>query len=261
VIALAALGWLGLQIQPRPFPQFAQRTSELKTVPLPQGLPAPVERYYRLVYGENVPVITSVVLTGRAKMRPAGPLTFPARFRFTHLAGQAYRHYIEITFWGFPLIVANERFLDGKGRMEISIIGNAEGEKINQAANLALWAEASWFPAIFLTDPRVRWEAVDDVTALLVVPFNDQRERFVVRFNPHTGLTEWFESTRYKTSQSEDKVLWLNHTLEWDTRDGKPFFKTGAVTWMDDGKPWATFTVEDIVYNVEAQEYIRQKGP
>jgi hypothetical protein len=29
---------------------------------------------------------------------------------------------------------------------------------------------------------------------------------------------------------------------------------------MDDGKPWAVFTVENAVYDVDVQEYIRAKG-
>ena len=34
----------------------------------------------------------------------------------------------------------------------------------------------------------------------------------------------------------------------------------GAVTWFDDGTPWAVFTVEDLVYNVDVREYVRAKG-
>ncbi|HEX9074514.1 MAG TPA: hypothetical protein VF932_01995 [Anaerolineae bacterium] len=56
-------------------------------------------------------------------------------------------------------------------------------------------------------------------------------------------------------------TLWLNQTAEWVTRDGKPFPAVGAAIWMDDGKPWAVFTVEDVVYNVDVQEYVRGKGP
>ena len=51
VIALIAIGWVGLQIKPSSFAMFPQRTPKLETVPLPKGLPAPVERFYRQVYG------------------------------------------------------------------------------------------------------------------------------------------------------------------------------------------------------------------
>ncbi len=261
VIALAAIGWVGLQIRPTPYPAFPQRSGEIKTVPLPKGLPAPVERFYRQVYGENIPVITSAVITGRATLRPVGPVSFPARFRFTHIAGQGYRHFIEATFFGIPVMTANERYLDGRGRMEISLGMVDEGEKTNQGGNLGMWSESIWFPSIFLTDPRVAWEPLDENTAILVVPYGENKEHYVVRFDPQTGLTTWLESMRYHNSDSPSKTLWLDQTVEWGTRDGKPFSVSGAAIWMDDGKPWAVFTVEDIAYNVDVEQYIRAKGP
>ena len=130
--------------------------------------------------------------------------------------------------FGFPLLVANEHYVDGKGQMEVTLIDVDEGEKYNQAANLGMWAEFGALPAIYLTDPRVHWEPVDDVTALLVVPFNDTQERFVVRFDPDTGLISWSESMRYHSSASTSKVLWLNQVMEWARLDGEPFLKDGT---------------------------------
>jgi hypothetical protein len=84
--ALAGLGWAGLQFQPAPFTAVPQQPASLETMPLPKGLPKPVDRFYRRLYGDNVPVITSAVISGRGSMRLAGPLTFPARLRFNHQA-------------------------------------------------------------------------------------------------------------------------------------------------------------------------------
>lgn len=56
-IVLVLLGWLGLQIEPAPFAAFPQQPPGLKTIALPEGLPAPVERFYRQIFGDNVPVI------------------------------------------------------------------------------------------------------------------------------------------------------------------------------------------------------------
>jgi hypothetical protein len=98
LFVLVLLIWLGLRIKPAPLSALPQQAGELETIPLPNDLPAPVERFCRQVYGDDVPVIESFVVTGRAKMRIMG-ITFPARFRFTHIAGQGYRHYIETTFF------------------------------------------------------------------------------------------------------------------------------------------------------------------
>ena len=183
VIVLAGLlliGWLGLKVQPKPFADFSAEDSQIETVPLPVGLPEPVEKFYRQVYGDQVPVIQSVVVSGKASMRVNG-ITFPARFRFTHLAGQGYRHYIEATFFGLPIMRVNEHYLDGKGRMELPF-GVFESDQIDQAANLGLWAESIWFPALLVTDPRVRWEPVDQESAILIVPFQDGTDNYQGEF-------------------------------------------------------------------------------
>lgn len=259
LLALVAVIWLGLQIKPTPFPTYTKDDKPLETMAMPAGLPAPVERFYRTVYGDRIPIIKTAVITGRAEMRPVGPLYLPARFRFIHEAGKGYRHYIEVTWFGLPILKINERYLDGKGLMELPF-GTDQGEKIDQGANLGMWAEAIWFPSIYLSDPRVHWEPIDDVTAALVVPFKETQQRFVVRFNPDTGLIDWFESMRYHGANSEAKTLWLNHNLQWGERDGRPFAETGAAIWMDDGRPWAVFHVEDAAFNVDVAQYIRGKG-
>jgi hypothetical protein len=260
--ALALTAWLGLQIKPKPFPAHPEKTPALRTVPLPASLPAPVERFYRTVYGDEIPVVETVVMKGRAFIAPFG-LKLPARFIFVHEAGKGYRHYFEATWFGMPIMKVDERYVDGKSLFEPPV-----GETIvddastNQAANLAVWAEATWFPSIWITDRRVRWEPVDESTALLFVPFEDKVENFVMRFNPETGLLDSMEAMRYRDSGPQaKKILWITRNIEGKKIAGSKLDASGSATWMDQGIPWATFTLEEVNYNVDVHEYIRQKGP
>jgi hypothetical protein len=233
---LLFLGWLGLQIKPRPFAVYSQKTPVQKTVPLTQDLPGPVERFYRKLYGENIPVIETAVISGRGTMRLFN-VTIPIRFRFTHEAGKTYRHDVDLSFFGFPVIKSYETFRDGHGWAKTPG-GIDQGEGMDQGSNVSLWAEAlNWFSAVLVTDPQVHWEAVDDTTALLITPAQSGHEVFVVRFDPDNGQMKFVEAMKYR-SATREKMLWINGT------------------WFDEGKPWIHFDVEDVLYNVDVHDYI-----
>lgn len=83
IAALSLVGWLGLQIKPAPFQLHPEQPLELVIIPLPDGLPAQVERFYKMVYGEEIPVIQSAVIKGRAEISPFG-FKLPARFLIVH---------------------------------------------------------------------------------------------------------------------------------------------------------------------------------
>ena len=244
--SIVVLAWLGLQVKPSPFPPLSETGSQPETVPLPDGLPAPVERFFRGLYGDEVPLIDSAVIVGRGKLRVKG-ITFPARFRFTHRAGETYRHDIEATFFGLSLMKVKEVYEDGHARLELPF-GVSEGSRVDQGANLALWAEAIWFPSIWVTDPRVTWEPIDEETAVLVVPYGEREQRFVARFDPQTSMLRFFESMRYKGEASEEKTLWINEVTAWESLRGETVATGAEVTWFDEGAPWAVFDVEEVTY-------------
>jgi hypothetical protein len=240
--ALAGLGWLGLRVQPAPFPAITPPAAPPATMPLPAGLPAPVERFYRVTYGDQVPVIRSAALSGRGSMHLFG-VTFPARFRLIHDADRSFRSYFELTAFGQPIITADEHFVDGKFRQELPL-GVEEGEpKIDHSASVRMWAEwVTWLPAMLLSDPQARWEPIDDETALLVVPFEERQERLIVRFDPATGTMQYVEGMKYKEAADTTKTLWVN------------------AVWFGE-RPWATFNIEDVTYNADVDTSLAAKGP
>ena len=250
LVVLLGLGWAGLRVQPAPFQSAATSDGTAEYAPIPTSLPAPVARFYRATYGDRVPVVKSAVVTGRGTMTLFG-LTFPSRFRFNYDEARNFRTYFEITVFGFPIMRVNEYFVNGSFRAELPP-GVEEGSpKLNQSANVRLWSEyLTWLPAVLLADPRVRWEAVDDELAILVVPFDQEIEkgvrkeveRIVVRFDPATGLVRYFEAMRYQSADSPVPILWVNGV--WH----------GAA-------PWANWVVDETALNVPVDVSLTRKGP
>lgn len=244
---------------PRPFPPYLESTPPLPTTPLPNDLPPPVARFFAAIMGQALPVIESAVITGRGNLRFKG-ITFPSRWRFTYLAGKGYRHYIEAMVFGRPLLKVNEHYLDGHARLELPF-GVVENEpKVDMSANLSLWAESIWLPSIYITDPRVRWEPVDGATARLIVPFGETEGTFTVTFNPETGLLKHLETMRYREASDPQKIGWRNEATAWQRFHGINIPSRAAVIWLDEGTPWLTLSVEEVVYNVDVSAYIRAKG-
>ena len=69
LVLIVLLFWLGLQMLPKPFPSYTAPTTPLQTIPLPNDLPAPVERFYRKLYADAIPVIDSSVISGTGRLR------------------------------------------------------------------------------------------------------------------------------------------------------------------------------------------------
>jgi len=258
-VSAVFLLWFGLRVKPKPFPVFQEKGAAPQLVDLPADLPVPVAKFFRSFYGDLIPIYTSAIITGRAQIRLFG-ITFPSRFRFVHRAGRDYRHYIEATIFGFPFVRVNEFYLDGISRMETpgGVIENVPN--VNQAANLGLWAESIWLPALFLTDERVKWSEIDEDTASVTVPFGDVRQTMVIRFDPETRMISHLEAMRYRDAADKHKTLWINQAHGIHDIGGHKVLSPGAVVWLDQGKPWAIFSVEEVVYNIDVADYVREHG-
>jgi hypothetical protein len=259
VLLLILVVVFGLRIQPAPFPAYSKQAAPLETIEFPSGLPKPVERFYRQTYGNEIPVYHSAVISGRGTARFMG-ITFPTRLRFTHLSGAGYRHYFEITFYGLPIMRVNEHYLDGHTRLALpfGVVENDPG--VDSAANQGLWGEMGAYPAVFVTDPRVRWEAIDDTTAHLYVPFGEKEQVFTVSFNPLTGAMTRMETLRYRDAKS-GTLKWWGEIGQAKDHDGRLRPAQISVTWTDENSPWLVAGIEEMVFNTDVNEYIRQTGP
>jgi hypothetical protein len=247
---------LGLRIQPPPLAAYPGQTPTLETVPVPGDLPLPVARYYETVMGEEMPRIETAVLSGRGTLRFNG-ITFPAQFRLTHEVGHDYRQIFRATYYGRPLLTADETYIDGRAVLNTPVGVIENDPEVDSAANLALWGLAMMMPSAYLTDSRVRWEAIDEQAARLIIPDGEEEDSFTVTFDPDTGLIAGMDTMRYFDAK-QGKKAWHLEGHEWQQIHGVLIPTIWTVTWLDEGSPWLVGTVEDVIYNVEVAEIIRE---
>ena len=258
MLVLLAVGWLGLRINAKSFEVTDAESADPGTVPVPDDLPEPVARYVEAAFGGEMPVIESALVQGNARLTFNG-ITFPGRFKFYHDAGAAYYHYIQLTWFGVPIITVNERYMDGVAIMDLPGDRIEDNPQTNAAAHLALWAESIWLPSILFVDDGVRWEAVDDTTAHMIVPGSAPEEVFTVHFDPATGLITEMSTMRYQNPASTERTLWINRVIKWQSFNGVMLPAVAELQWGNDD-PWATWDVEAIRYNIDLSARFAQFG-
>jgi hypothetical protein len=127
-----------------------------------------------------------------------------------------------------------------------------EGPRTSSAANLGMWAEAMAFPSIYVTDPRVRWEPIDDRGARLAVPSPEGEDAFTVDFDPATGPIARMRTMRYRDEgAAAARLPWTAENLG----GGRGFAR-----WGDQSRPWLVFTTEQVVLDADVAAYVRARG-
>ncbi len=250
VVALAAIALVaiaGLRVKPRPWALAGEPAVGAAQVPVPDGLPAPVARYAAKMSAYGMPKVTSFSAGGTGVMR-RGPLSMPLRWRVEHHPGEEFVRDMQVTWFGIPVVTGLDVWQHGQGKMVIA--GSATtGPEMDQGANMAAWGEAGWAPSFQLTDPRVRWEPIDDTHARMVFPFEQGKDSLVYTFDPETDLPTQAFGMRYKAGGS-GKIGWTVRTLGWRGARGMLVPTRVDVKWADEGEPWASFEIEDLVLNV-----------
>lgn len=247
---LAGLGWAGLQVPPSNLPPPTDEPQDFGTVEIPTDLPAPVRRYFQVTLGDQVPRIESLVVYGRGQANFG--LWLPLRYQLVHRPGYEFERYMEVTWFGLPVLKAIDRYVGGVGMT--GPLGSAvTGPAIDQGANMILWAEAPLMPSLWIMDERIRWEAIDDTSARLIFPFADTEDDLTVRFDPESGLISRLTALRYRDEQS-GKIPWHVDFLSWQTVNAAKLPAHIAVTWEDQGQPWSYWDLEAYFWNVDISQ-------
>lgn len=254
--SVAGLGWLGLTVRPANLALPDESPKDLGAVETPTDVPAPVRRFFRAAYGDRAPRVESLAVYGRA--RADFGIWVPLRFRLVHRPGREFERYMEVTWYGRTVLKALDRFVDGRG-MTGPLGREATGPAVDQGATMILWAEAPLMPSLWITDPSIRWEPLDESSARLVFPFADGEDELTVHVDPRSNLITRISALRYR-DQDSGKIPWHADFLAWHVVDEARVPKRIAITWEDQGAPWSIWDLEHVLWNVDIDDVLPQSG-
>lgn len=224
------------------------------------GLPAPVQRYFRSVLKDGQHMVSAVSAdhTGTFNMSETGekwrPFTSTQRV-ITRRPGFDWEGHIEM----MPGLTGrvHDAYIAGEGILHATLFGlvslvNLRGTpEIAQGELMRFFAEAAWYPTALLPSQGVHWEAVDKTSAKATLKDGETRLTMLFRFNDN-GL---IESVR---AEARGRIVtgvvvptpWEGRWNNYELRDGMRIPIEGEVAWIlpEGAKPYWRGRITRISY-------------
>ncbi len=209
-----------------------------------EGLPLPVQRYFRQVLTDGQPIIAAATLemTGTMNMSATGEQWKPFTSRqrvVTHRPGFLWDAQV-FMFPGLPAHV-EDSYIAGHGRLIAKVLGlftvaDSQGEgEIARGEFMRYFAESPWYPTALLPSQGVSWAAVDDASANATLIDGPITLTLLFRFND-AGLIASVRAEARGAGAGKDGVMVM---LPWDCAlsDYKPHGgmlipMTGEAAWV-----------------------------
>lgn len=225
-----------------------------------EGLPAPVQRYFRAVLTDGQPIITavSIDLTGTFNMSATGEQWKPFTSRqrvVTRRPGFLWN--AEIGMLPGLTVRVVDSYIAGQGLLHATIEGLLTMAEIRGDGDIARgefmrwFAEVAWYPTALLPSQGVHWEAVDERSANATVVDGPLTLTLLFRFNDE-GLIGSFRAEARGSMVGNELVMapWEGRWSDYRSHDGVKVPFTGEVAWMrpEGRRPYFVGTVRSLSF-------------
>ncbi len=206
------------------------------------GLPAPVQRYFRTVLTDGQPVVSAVTIEhiGTFNMSETGeqwrPFTSIQRV-ITKRQGFVWDGRIKI----MPGLTArvHDAYIAGEGILQASLFGlislaNLRGTpEMARGELMRFFAEAAWYPTALLLTQGVQWEAVNESSAKATLTDGETTVTLLFRFNEE-GLIKSVRAEARGRNVAGEMVPtpWEGQWWNYELRDGMLIPMEGKVAWV-----------------------------
>ncbi len=206
------------------------------------GLPAPVQRYFRAVLKDGQPMIAAVGVEhiGTFNMSESGEQwkTFTSTQRvITRRPGFDWEARIQM-MPGMNVRV-HDAYIAGEGILHASLFGLVSLVDLHGTPEVArgelmrFLAEAAWYPTVLLPSQGVLWEAVDDTSARATLKDGETTLTLLFRFNKEGLIDSIRAEARGRTVKG--RVIptpWEGRWKDYELREGIRIPLEGEVAWI-----------------------------
>ncbi len=219
------------------------------------SLPAPVVRYLEVAYPDGAPEVGSVVMEGSGRFRSRPLPWIPIRVRISLRPGIDRVSDMTVVLGPVTLMKVLDAYVDGRGITKF--LNRADvGAEIDQGSLHPMLCEALMFPSGWSRIRGFTWEAADDATARLRVPFGDGTEIATVGFDRTSGFPSTYEVSRFKGTEA--KVDWRLDMVDWRRFGPVVVPSRIVVSWADEPGPWLTVRFEKVTTGEDVSEALER---
>ena len=207
-----------------------------------EGLPVPVQRYFRAALTEGQPIIAAVTIemSGRFNLSASAQRWRPFTSRqrvVTRRPGFVWNARIPL-LPGFPVRVVDS-YVAGRGVLRAALFGLFKVAAVEGAGEIArgefmrFFAETPWYPTALLPSQGVRWDAVDAHSANASIADGPLTLTLLFRFND-AGLIDSVRAEARGATVGDQVVMmpWECSVKGYAVRDGMMVPLTGEAAWM-----------------------------
>ncbi len=214
------------------------------------GLPEPVQRYFKHVLKIGQPYINHVSLTH------GGQFKMGLDKNWMDIEGEQYFTTPKPGFiWKGTtrMFTAFDSYINDSGRLVAWVlscikVADSKGENFNEGELQRWLAESVWFPTNLLPSQWLSWSAMDERTAKLSFNYKDVSFSFTVLFN-EIGEIVQMETQRFMAENKRER--WICQFSDYQNKNEIIIPTIGEVSWrLEKGDfSYAKFKVNTIKYD------------
>ena len=224
------------------------------------GLPPPVQRYFRAVLRDGQPLIAAARLSHEGRFNMGETTDQWRPFTSTQLVitqRPGFDWDGRIAMVPGVNVLVHDAYVAGEGLLHAAVLGLVTVADIRgtpeaaQGELLRFLAEAAWYSTRLLPSQGVRWDAIDDSSARATLTDGQTRVSLEFRFDEDGLINAVRAAARFRTVKGALVATpWQGRFWAYELRDGMRIPLEGEVAWeLPEGpRPYWRGRITSIAY-------------